>query len=155
LSAASAFGFALKAGDPVGIEREFLRQNLDRDFSFEVCVLRAVHLTHAALAEQGYDFIRRKLLANLHGHVLSIFYAEGMHLAMFDCRESPEQRTKNLETHSALVQHPLPYFLCCCSKGLLFIGGASAFSYRLSTAIGRKPLFGWFSSFLNRLTWAH
>ena len=52
------FGFALKAGEPVGVRRDRRRQDFDRDLALQVGIGGAVHLTHAAHAEQGDDVIR-------------------------------------------------------------------------------------------------
>ena len=53
-------GFALEARQAFGIERELLRQNLDRDVAIQLRVARAIHLAHAARADLGDDFIRAR-----------------------------------------------------------------------------------------------
>ena len=52
------FGFALEAGQPLGIRRHRRGQDLDRDRSLQVRVGRAIDLAHAAHAEQGDDVVR-------------------------------------------------------------------------------------------------
>ena len=50
--------FALEARDAIGVGRERLGQNLQRDVAIEVRVFRAIDLTHPASAEGGRDFVR-------------------------------------------------------------------------------------------------
>ena len=52
--------FALQAREPVGVARERVRQELDRDIAIELRVARVVHLTHAARTEQGMHLIHTK-----------------------------------------------------------------------------------------------
>ena len=52
------FGFALKPREPIGIVGERVGQNLDRDLALQPRVARAIHLAHAACAEQRDDFVR-------------------------------------------------------------------------------------------------
>ena len=49
--------FALEAREPVGVVREGLGQNLDRDLTIQLRVARAVHLAHAAFADAGDNFV--------------------------------------------------------------------------------------------------
>ncbi len=49
--------FALEAGEAVGIRGEDARQNLERDVAPELRVARAIHLAHAAGAEQRLDLV--------------------------------------------------------------------------------------------------
>lgn len=42
--------------DAIGIAREFIGQDLDSDIAFELAVACAVHLSHAAFADQSRDF---------------------------------------------------------------------------------------------------
>ena len=51
------FRFTPESGQPLGIAGERCRQDLDGDFAFEVRVARAIHLAHAARAEQGDDLV--------------------------------------------------------------------------------------------------
>src|SRR5262249_4002926 len=64
------FGFAPETAHTCRVARKFIRQNLDGNFSLEFDVARAIDLAHSALAEQGCDFIRAELLANLERHRL-------------------------------------------------------------------------------------
>ena len=48
---------ALEAREPIRIARQRARQDLDRDVAPELRVVRAVHLTHAARAEQRLQVI--------------------------------------------------------------------------------------------------
>ena len=52
-SDASDFGFALEAGEPVGVGGERRRQDLDRDLALQLRVGRAIDLAHAAGADGG------------------------------------------------------------------------------------------------------
>ena len=56
----------LEAREPLGVARERVRQELDRDIALELRVARAVHLTHAARTEQGLHLIHTKSLAFHH-----------------------------------------------------------------------------------------
>ena len=50
-------GFAAEARDALRVSGEQGRQDLDRDLAFELRVLRAIDLAHAARAERGDDFV--------------------------------------------------------------------------------------------------
>ena len=49
------FGFAFEAREPIGIGRESLRQDLQRDVAIEVRIAGAIHLAHGAGAEWSED----------------------------------------------------------------------------------------------------
>src|SRR5262249_10953862 len=61
--------FALEPREPVGIEREVGRQDLQRDVAIELCVTRAIHLAHAAGTDGGENLVRTEASAGckLHG----------------------------------------------------------------------------------------
>jgi hypothetical protein len=50
--------FALESGQAIGIAREYLGQDLERDIAAEPRIARAPHFAHAARAEGGQHFIR-------------------------------------------------------------------------------------------------
>ena len=50
-------GFALEPCQAVGVVRERLRQDLDRDVTIQLGVACAVDLTHSTLADRGDDFV--------------------------------------------------------------------------------------------------
>ncbi len=50
--AGERLGFALEAGQPFGIGRDRLRQDLHRDLAVEAFVAGAVHLAHSARADK-------------------------------------------------------------------------------------------------------
>ena len=50
--------FALEAGEAIGIARERVRQDLQRDLAIQLRVARAIDLAHAAGAKRGQDLIR-------------------------------------------------------------------------------------------------
>ena len=52
----------------VGIEREGIRQDLDRDVAIELRVARAIDLAHAARADRRDDFVRAETSAGNKGH---------------------------------------------------------------------------------------
>ena len=62
------FGFALEPHQPLGVCRNGLRQDLDRDLPFQVRVSSAIHLTHAAHSDLGGDFIRAEAGASSERH---------------------------------------------------------------------------------------
>ena len=53
-------GFALEAGEALGVGGYRLGQDLDRDFAAQLGVFSAIDLTHAAFAELGGDLEVRK-----------------------------------------------------------------------------------------------
>ena len=62
-------GLALEAREPLGIGRERLRQDLQRDLTTELRVARAIHLTHPARAEWRDHFIGPEPGAGIQRHV--------------------------------------------------------------------------------------
>ena len=52
------FRFTLEAGHTLGVGRERVGQNLDRDVPIERRVARAIHFAHPARANQRDDLIR-------------------------------------------------------------------------------------------------
>jgi hypothetical protein len=49
---------AFEAHQPIGIGRERLGQDFQRDVAIELRIARAIHLTHAACAEAAGDFVQ-------------------------------------------------------------------------------------------------
>jgi hypothetical protein len=62
-------GFTLKAVYSVSISGKLFREDLDRDFTLQLQITRAIYLAHAALAEESGDFMRSELRANGQSHV--------------------------------------------------------------------------------------
>ena len=62
--------FALEPRDPLGIGREQLGQDLDRDVAIELRVARAVDLAHPARAEGGENLVRSEASAGRKRHEL-------------------------------------------------------------------------------------
>lgn len=58
----------LETGQPAGVRRDGLGQHLDGDFPLQPRVAGAVHLAHAAHAEQAEDFKRAKPCARDQTH---------------------------------------------------------------------------------------
>jgi len=56
--------FLSKAAHPILIAREFGRQNLQRDFSIELHILRQIHFAHSTRADLRADFIAAQSSAN-------------------------------------------------------------------------------------------
>ena len=52
-----------------GFEGQLAREHLQRDISSELRIARAIHLTHAASANEGNDFIRAEMRAGRERHV--------------------------------------------------------------------------------------
>ena len=61
--------FALEARQAVGIRGEDARQNFERDVAPELRVARAIHLAHAARAEQCVDLVDADASTGQHGSV--------------------------------------------------------------------------------------
>ena len=55
--------------EPIRIERERFRKDLQRDVTAQVGVSRPIHLAHSAFAYLRNDFIRADPLAEAQGHV--------------------------------------------------------------------------------------
>ena len=49
--------FLLEATDAVRVRGQLLRQDLDRDVTAKACVMCAIHLAHAASAEERDDLV--------------------------------------------------------------------------------------------------
>ena len=64
-------GFALEAGQSIGVGRQLLRQDLDRHFPPELGVLGEIDLAHATLAELGGDPEVRQRPADQDGMILT------------------------------------------------------------------------------------
>lgn len=50
-------GFSLESGQPQGIPGKGLRQDLDRDFTFQPGIPCLIYLTHPASAERANNFV--------------------------------------------------------------------------------------------------
>ena len=61
------FRFALEPRQALRIVREGIGQEFDRDRAIELCVARAVDLSHSAFAQLGHDLIASKGLAYHRG----------------------------------------------------------------------------------------
>jgi hypothetical protein len=61
-------GFALKTVQPVGIVREGLGKNLERDLAIQSGVVRFIHLSHAAGAHQRQQLVRAHQADNRNRH---------------------------------------------------------------------------------------
>ena len=59
--------FALEARHALGIQREGIGQDLDRDVAAQSGISRAIHLAHAAGADGGEDLIRPEASAQGEG----------------------------------------------------------------------------------------
>ena len=60
--------FALEACEPIGIDRERLRKNLDRDVAIQLRIARAIDLAHAAGAEGSDILVNAKASAGGQAH---------------------------------------------------------------------------------------
>ena len=59
--------FAREPGQPIGIARERVGQDLDRDVAIQLGVARAIHLAHAAFADRRGDFVDAEAGAGSEG----------------------------------------------------------------------------------------
>ncbi len=64
--------FSLEAREAFGIKREGLRQDLERDIAIELRVARAPDLPHAALANEGGDFVTGQARTGGQGHMFEV-----------------------------------------------------------------------------------
>jgi hypothetical protein len=63
-------GFALEASEPLGVLRERLGENLDRDLAPQLRIGRAIDLAHPPFAEVAADLIRPKPRSERQAHGL-------------------------------------------------------------------------------------
>ena len=59
--------FALEPREPLGIARERVGQDLDRDVAIELRIAGAIHLAHAPGAKGGQDFVGAEAGAGSEG----------------------------------------------------------------------------------------
>ena len=60
--------FLLEAAHSIGIGREGLRQDFDRDIAIQTRITCAIHLAHATRTERRDDFIGTQASARAQGH---------------------------------------------------------------------------------------
>lgn len=65
-------GFASEAGGALGIAREAVGEDLQRDIAAELRVTRAIHVPHSAGAKGGCDFVNAEACAGEESRVLSV-----------------------------------------------------------------------------------
>jgi hypothetical protein len=63
-------GLTLKPRETIGVRDEDCRQHFYRDVAIELRIARAIHLTHAARAERGDDFVRPEFRSRCQAHFL-------------------------------------------------------------------------------------
>jgi hypothetical protein len=63
------FGFALEARESFRIARQRRRQDLDRYLPVQFGVFGAIHLAHAAHAQQREDFVMTDFVASRERHM--------------------------------------------------------------------------------------
>jgi hypothetical protein len=59
---------ALESRQALRVARELIRQDLQRDFAVQSGIPCAVHIAHAAGAENGNDIVGTEALTRLHRH---------------------------------------------------------------------------------------
>ena len=84
--------FALEAREPIRVARDRARQDLDRDVAPELRVARAVHLAHAARAEQRLQVIPAEGAAG-HGAAGASSMTRSAPLATRAARRGSRRRT--------------------------------------------------------------
>ena len=67
-------GLALEAGEAIGIVREGLGQDLDRDVAVQFRIARAKYLPHPAFADLGRDFVNAEAGAGSQGQSVTQLY---------------------------------------------------------------------------------
>ena len=72
------FGFARKAGEPVGVLCQGVGKYLDRDRALQLGVCRAIHVPHPAGAERRDDFIGPESVTSGEGHAWSHAESTGL-----------------------------------------------------------------------------
>ena len=68
------FGLALKAGQPIGVGRQCLWQDLDGDLPLQARVGRPPDLAHSPFADLVCDFVDTKTGAGREGHLVEGLY---------------------------------------------------------------------------------
>ena len=71
-------GFAREPRQAVGIVRERLGQDLDRDVTVQLGVARTEHLAHAAFADLGRDFVDAETSAGCERQVVGLYRRAGL-----------------------------------------------------------------------------
>ena len=61
--------FALEACEPLGVVRERLGQDFDRDVSVQLGIAGSIHLAHPAFADLGRDLVDAKAGAGGEGQI--------------------------------------------------------------------------------------
>jgi hypothetical protein len=59
---------AREARDAIGIERELLRQDFQRDVTSQLRIARPIHLAHSARTERNLDLVGTDASAGGEGH---------------------------------------------------------------------------------------
>src|SRR6188472_909089 len=90
-----SLGFARKSGEPVGIVRENVREDLERNFAIESRVTGAKDLPHPAFAERADDFVHAEAAAGCESQmdVASIGYCRGQRARMLASSGELESQT--------------------------------------------------------------
>jgi hypothetical protein len=74
--------FALEARESLGVVRERVGEDLDRDVAVELGVVGAIDLAHPAFAQQRDDLIRAELRSGAERHVTSSLSVKGLKQSM-------------------------------------------------------------------------
>src|SRR5262245_8813444 len=82
IQSCQGFGLALKSRDSLGIAGKCIGQNLDRNFTLQLCIARAIYLAHAAGAQQAEDFVCTELCSRLECHKCRALYGEMVRRSM-------------------------------------------------------------------------
>src|SRR2546429_6376462 len=64
----SSLRFLHESLHPIRMSSDISRQNLERNFTIQFCVLREIHLTHSAFANLCADFIAAQMCTGRKGH---------------------------------------------------------------------------------------
>jgi hypothetical protein len=94
--------FSPESSESVRVSRECIRQHLQGIIALERRVTRSPYLAHAALANQGGDFIRAHASAGTNGHLRGILRHE------VDCAVDDGERftPSRYSSSPAVVQRP-------------------------------------------------
>ena len=67
-------GFAREPCEPLGVARERVRQDFDRDVAIQLRIAGAIHLAHTPGPKGGKDFVRAKACAGVEGQTAAVSY---------------------------------------------------------------------------------
>ena len=105
--------FTLKAGDPLGISDERVRQDLDRHVAIQRRVARSVDLAHAAGPEGGEDLVRAEAGAGAEGQTVGL-YGRSASAGQLSIKAATSTVPAEVTGDTDLQRPSIPSLPACC-----------------------------------------